>query len=221
MTLSRARGAGTWTAGARKAASTVAFGLLLGIVSAGCGALGSTATPNPACPTGDVRAAGTLPGLEALLPRGMVERPPDTIDSGWNCSPTALGSYVAHGVTKLLFAGATWEQPNGGGIVTAILALQSGPLDAAWVEEFYTAGAVAGKHTGSVKTDRPTYRIAGQVFRIETINDLSLQTVMIWAAGSYVHIVIVATQVSPDAVRADHDERVRIAVEVAAAVSAP
>lgn len=204
--------------GAPRAAATLALGLLLAIVGAGCGSLGATATPNPACPTGDVRAAGSLPGLEALLPKGMIERSPDTVDSGWNCSATALGSYVTHGVTKLLFAGATWEQPNGSGIVTAILSLQSGPLDPAWVEEFYTAGAVAGKRTGAVKTDRPTYRLAGQVFRLETVNDLSLQTVVIWPAGRYVHVVIVATQVSPDAVRADHDDLVRIAVEVAAAV---
>ncbi|MBI2782362.1 MAG: hypothetical protein HYX55_11290 [Chloroflexi bacterium] len=204
--------------GARRAATTLVFGVLLAIVGAGCGALGSAATPNPSCPAGDVRAPGTLPGLEALLPRVMIQRAPDTVDSGWNCTATALGSYVAHGVTKLQFAGATWEQPNGGGIVTAILSLPSGPLDAAWVEEFYTAGAVAGKQTGAVKTDRPTYQVAGQVFRLETINDLSLQTVVIWPAGPYVHVVIVATQVSPDAVRADHDDRVRIAVEVAAGV---
>ena len=199
----------------------LALALVLATVAAGCGVLNPAASPNPACPTGDVRAPHTLPALEALLPRGMIERSPDRIDSGWNCSATALGSYVTHGIQKLDFAGATWEQPNGSGIVTAILGLDSGPLDPAWVEEFYTAGAVAGKHTGNVKTDRPTYSGAGQVFRLETLNDLSLQTVVIWPATPYVHVVIVATQVSPDAVRADHDERVRIAVEVAAAVAVP
>jgi hypothetical protein len=166
-----------------------------------------------------VRAPGALPQLEALLPRGMIERSPDTLNSGWNCSAAALGSYVAHGVSKLGFAGATWDQGNGNATVTAILALDSGPLDAAWVEEFYTAGAVAARHTGDVKTDRPTYDGAGQVFRLETINDLSLQTVVIWPAAPYVHVVIVATTVSPDAVRADHDQRVDIAVQVAAAAS--
>lgn len=200
-------------------AAVLAFGLLVSIVVGGCGAFGQTATPNPECPTGDVRAPGALPQLEALLPRGMIERSPDTLDSGWNCSATALGSYVAHGVSKLAFAGATWDQRNGNGIVIAILALDSGPLDAAWVEEFYTAGAVAARHTGDVKTDRPTYEGAGQVFRLETINDLSLQTVVIWPSAPYVHVVIVATTVSPDAVRADHDQRIDIAVQVAAAAS--
>lgn len=210
-------------AGAGGPATTlaIAFGLLLSVASAGCSLLGPTPSPDPACPTGDVRAAGTLPALEALLPRGMIERSPDSLDSGWNCSATALGSYVAHGIRKLNFAGATWAQRNSNGIVTAILALDTGPLDSAWVEEFYTAGAVAARHTGEVKTDRPTYKGAGPVFRLETINDLSLQTVVIWPAAQYVHVVLVATEVSPDAVRADHDERVRIAVEVAAAVPIP
>lgn len=204
-----------------RGALAIALGLLLSIVTAGCSVLGPTPSPDPACPTGDVRGAGRLPALEALLPRGMIERSPDSLDSGWNCSATALGSYVAHGIRKLNFAGATWAQPNGNGVVTAILALDAGPLDAAWVEEFYTAGAVAARHTGEVKTDRPTYEGAGQVFRLETINDLSLQTVVVWPALPYVHVVIVATEVRPDAVRADHDERVRIAVEVAAAVPIP
>jgi hypothetical protein len=206
-------------ASTRRFAAPVALGLLLSIVVGACGALGPTSTPNPACPTGDVRAAKALPQLEQLLPRGMIERSPTTLDSGWNCSEAALGSYVSHGVSKLDFAGATWDAGNGNGVVTAILALDSGPLDAAWVEEFYTSGAIAGKHTGDVKTDRPTYEGAGHVFRLETINDLSLQTVVIWPAGPYVHLVIVATQVSPDAVRADHDQQVKTAVEVAAAAT--
>lgn len=208
-------------ASARPFAALLALGVWLSIAVGACGALGATATPNPVCPAGDVRAAKTLPRLEALLPLGMIERSPTTLDSGWNCSAVALGSYVVHGVSKLDFAGATWDDGNGNGVVTAILALDSGPLDAAWVEEFYTAGAVAGKHTGNVKTDRPTYPGAGQVFRLETINDLSLQTVVIWPSAPYVHVVIVATTVSPDAVRADHDQRLQIAVEVAAAVPVP
>lgn len=201
--------------------ANLAPALLLSIVVSGCGAFGSAPSANAACPTGDVRAPGTLPKLEALLPLGMIERSPDAKDSGWNCSETALGTYVTHGVTKLDFAGATWSGSNGDGTVVAMLALDTGPLDASWVQEFYTAGAVAAKHTAAVKTDRPRYAGAGQVFRLETINDLSLQTVVIWPARPYVRVVIVATTVSPDAVRADHDARVQAAVEVAAAVPIP
>jgi len=59
------------------------------------------------------------------------------------------------------------------------------------------------------------------VFRLETVNDLSLQTVVIWPAGQLVRVVIVATTIRPDASRAAHDERVAIAVEVAAGVPVP
>jgi hypothetical protein len=204
----------------RRRGAVLVLGLLLSIVAAACGALGPGATPNPACPTGDTRAAKALPELERLLPLGMIERSPTTLDSGWNCAEAALGTFVAHGVSKLNFAGATWDDGNGNGTVSAILALDTGALDAAWVEEFYTAGAVAGRHTGEVKTDRPTYVGAGKVFRLETINDLSLQTIVIWPAGRFVRVVLVATAVSPDAVRADHDQRVQIAVEVSAAAPA-
>lgn len=200
--------------------AALALGLIATVVTAGCGALGG-ASPNPACPNGDVRAAGTFPALESLLPTAIVMRTPNTVDSGYNCTAAALGTYTSHGLAKLRFAGATWDQGNGNGTVIAIMAADTGPLTAAWVEEFYTAGAVAGKHTGNVKTDRPTMSGAGQVFRLETVNDLSLQTVVIWPAGPYVHVVIAATTVAPDASRADHDQRVAIAVEVAAAVPGP
>jgi hypothetical protein len=62
---------------------------------------------------------------------------------------------------------------------------------------------------------------AGEVYRLETLNDLSLQTVVIWPTAPYVHVVIVATQVAPGASREDHDQRVAIAVEVAAGVPIP
>lgn len=201
----------------RRSAVFLALAFLLSIAAGGCGSLSPAATQNAGCPGGDVRAPGTLPQLEQLLPAAMIERAPTTLDSGWNCSEAALGSFVAHGVTKLDFAGATWDEGNGNGTVSAIFALDGGALDKAWVEEFYTAGAVAGRQTGEVKTDRPVYAAAGQVFRLETINDLSLQTVVVWPAERYVRVVIVATAVSPGAVRADHDQRVQVAVEVSAA----
>lgn len=208
------------TARRRRHGAIVALGLLASLALAGCGALG-TASPDPACPNGDVRATGTFPDLEALLPTAIVMRAPDKVDSGYNCTPRALGTYTSHGLEKLRFAGATWDQGNGNGTVVAILAANSGSLDPTWVEEFYTAGAVAGRQTGNVKTNRPTMAGAGVVFRLETVNDLSLQTVVIWPSGPYVRVVIAATTVAPDASRADHDQRVAIAVEVAAAVPVP
>jgi hypothetical protein len=150
----------------------------------------------------------------------MIERSPTTLDSGWNCADASLGSYTAHGIHTIWFAGATWDNGGGDATVAAILASGDGepPLQTAWVEEFYTIGAINGRHTGDVTTTHPTMAGAGNVFRLETLNDLSLQTVVIWPAAPYVRVVIVATTVSPDASRADHEQRVATAVEVAAAV---
>lgn len=208
----------------RLAASAIALLVLLGLIAAGCvGSLGSAVPTALDCPI-DIRASGTFPDLEALLPRGMIERSPDTVDSGANCTNESLGTYRSHGIGELKFAGATWDQGNGNGTVAAILTARpvgQPPLDVTWVEEFYTAGALAGKHTENIKTSRPTMAGAGQVFRLEALNNLSLQTVVIWPAAPYVHVVIVATTVAPDASRADHDARVEMAVEVAAGVPIP
>lgn len=197
--------------------------LLLPGLAAACG---SAVTPTPTALGGaclaDTRAPGRFPDLEALLPRGMIERSPDSVDSGANCTAASLGSYASHGIGELRFAGATWDYGNGDATVAAVV--QTGsigpPLEVAWVEEFYTVGAVNGRHTGEVKTSRPTMGGAGQVFRLETVNDLSLQTVVIWPAGQIVRIVIVATTIGPDASRDAHDQRVEVAVEVAAGAPA-
>ena len=214
--------------GRRLARPNLAIASLV-LVAAACGGPASTSSPNASAAgaadcTADHRAAGALPELEALLPLGMIERSPDSVDSGLNCTSAALGSYVGHGVRELRFAGATWDQGNGDATVAAILATRpvgQPALETAWVEEFYTAGAVAGRHTGDVKTSRPAMRGAGQVFRLEAINNLSLQTVVVWPAAPYTRVVIVATTVEPGASRAEHDQRVEIAVEVAAAVPVP
>ncbi|MEO5703819.1 MAG: hypothetical protein ABIZ52_02145 [Candidatus Limnocylindrales bacterium] len=196
--------------------------LLLTSLTAACGGAPAPTTLGAACLT-DSRAPGAFPHLEALLPRGMIERSPDTVDSGANCTAASLGTYTSHGIDELRFAGATWDYGKGDATVVAIL--EGAPIGPAltlpWVEEFYTVGAVNGRHTGEVKTSRPTMPGAGPVFRLETVNDLSLQTVVIWPAGQLVRVVIVATTIGPDASRAAHDERVGIAVEVAAGVPIP
>jgi hypothetical protein len=187
---------------------------------AACGESASPSVPTGgACATDIPRAPRTFPDLEALLPLGMIEASPTTLDSGANCTRASLASYIGHGVGELRFAGATWDYGGGEATVVAIFTTPAGQpaLEAAWVEEFYTAGAVAGRTIDDVKTTRPVMRGAGQVFRLEVINNLSLQTVVVWPAGPYVRVVIVATNVEPGAARADHDLRVETAVEVAAA----
>lgn len=197
------------------AAAAVAVILGLALALAGCQTSVSPA-PAGACQA-DIRAAGTLPDLEALLPRGMIEAAPTTVDSGLNCTNEALGSYRQHGIREIRFAGATWDYGDGNATVVAVVtSLPVGQplLEAAWVEEFYLAGALSGRQK-DIETSRPNVPGVGTVFRIEALNNLSLQTVVVWPAETYVHVVIVATEVGPDANRADHDERVRIAVEVA------
>jgi FtsP/CotA-like multicopper oxidase with cupredoxin domain len=190
-----------------------------GLVAA-CGPSPGGASPGTAgCPT-DSRAPGALPDLEALLPKGMIERSPDSVDSGVNCTTRSLGTYSGHGVAALGFAGATWNLGRGDATVVAILttAATGPPLQASWVEEFYETGARQSTKTENIEVTRPTMAGAGQVYRLETLNELSLQTVVVWPAGRYVHVVIVATQVAPGASRDDHDRRVGVAVEVAAGV---
>jgi hypothetical protein len=186
----------------------------------GCASQGQpVATPFGACGD-DARAPGAYPELEGRLPTSLGEagKAPDSVDSGRSCSDKALGALRQHGVTELRFAGATWQEGNSDGTVIALLATPDGtaPLQEPWVEEFYEAGAQAGKKTDNIETSRPSFAGAGEVFRVDTLNDLSLQTVVTWQLDGETHVVIVATEVGPGADRAEHDRRVETAVAAAA-----
>ena len=103
------------------------------------------------------------------------------MDSGANCSAGALATYTTHGIRELRFAGATWDGSNGDGTVIALMSTQTPAqpaLQVAWVEEFYTAGAQNATHTENIATTRPSMPGAGLVFRLEALNNLSLQTVV-------------------------------------------
>lgn len=184
-----------------------------------------SASPGPSrlCEA-DVRAPGTVPTLEALLPRGMIEAAPTSVDSGVSCTSESLGYYATQGIGELQFAGATWDYGNGDATVAAVLYARpvgQPALQVGWVEEFYTQGALKGRSIDNIDVSRPDMRGAGKVFRLEAINNLSLQTVVVWPVGEYVKVVIVATTVEPGADREAHDQRVEIAVEVAAGVPIP
>ena len=175
---------------------------------------------NPLGPCGDdARAAGGYPELEALLPETLgLDVPPSRVDSGRSCSDAALGSLKAHGVTELRFAGATWttESSSEGTVIAVLATPQWVPLlREEWVEEFYESGAREGKKTDNIETSRPTIEPAGEVFRLDTINDLSFQTVVTWETQGLFHVVIVATDVAPLKDRATHDAQVVAAVREA------
>lgn len=200
------------------------FALLLalaaGVAVAGCGLVaGPSFSTDGACVV-DGRAPGAYPALEAQIPRTIAGRPATTVDSGRNCSDKALGWFSSnHGVHELRFAGATWDEGNGSGVSIAVLALPDRPLPVTWAEEFYQAGAIAGKHTGNIETSHPTYPGAGTVYRLDTLNDLSFQTVVVWPDGPLARVVIVATQVGPTASKTVHDGRVAEAVGAAVLAS--
>ena len=197
------------------AASRAAVALLVvPLVIAACGAFGPTFSPSGPC-LADGRAPGAYPDLEAQVPKSINGRSATTIDSGRDCSADALGSLASHAVHEVRFAGATWDEGNANGVSIAVLALPDRAFPIAWAEEFYQAGAETGKHTGNIETDRPTYPGAGPVFRLDTLNDLSFQTVVVWPDGSLARVVIVATQVDPNASRAVHDARVAEAIGAA------
>jgi hypothetical protein len=199
---------------------SLAVALLAVVALTGCSPQ-QQAAATPLGPCGDdARATGGYPELEAQLPTTLGEdgRAPDTVDSGRSCSDQALGTLKQHGVTELHFAGATWKEGSSDGTVIAVLATPAGtpPLEEPWVEEFYEAGAERGKKTDNIETSSPTLDGAGEVFRVDTLNDLSLQTVVTWQTGDRTNVVIVATEVTMTADRAEHDRRVALAVEAAA-----
>lgn len=196
--------------------AAVLWAASLALALTGCGAAAEPSGPLGPCGD-DAKSIGGYPVLEAVVPRLLDGKAPDKVDSGRSCSADALGFLTTHGIHELRFAGATWSHGGADATVIAVLATptEQPMLQEAWIEEFYTAGAVAGKHTENTTTTRPVMDGAGQVFRLDTLNDLSLQSVVIWDDRGLIHVVIVATTVSPSASRAVHEQRLIEAVNVA------
>lgn len=189
----------------------LAFGLF---VLSACGSVGASVGPLGACGD-DARGFGAYPDLERLLPTSLDGRAPDRVDSGRSCSATALSTYVRHGIHEVRYAGATWTDGSQDGTVIALFvaAPDQPALDQTWVQEFYETGARASTKTENIEITMPQLGEGGRYWRLETLNDLSLQTVAVWGGDpGVVHVVIVATQVQPGASRAGHDDRVDRAI---------
>lgn len=159
----------------------------------------------------DGRAPGAYPELERLIPATFDAAAPTVLDSGRNCSATALGSLASHQVGELRFAGGQWHRGDRSGVTMAVLSSPTG-LDASWVGEFYETSARLAKHTENVSAG--TTRIGGvDAFRVETLNDqTSFQTVVVWAGAAAIDVVIVASDVNEVGSRAAHDAIVGRAV---------
>lgn len=185
---------------------------------AGCGgATGATFNPSGTCGA-DGKVAGAYPNLEALLPTTFDGKATTSVDSGRNCSDAAIGSLITHDAAGVEFAGATWDLGGGIGVTSALFSLPERELPAAWIAEFYEIGARTAKRTENITTSRPAFPGAEQPYRLDTLNDLSLQSVVTWQDGKVVRVVLVATTVAPGASRAAHDDLVTKAVAATVAV---
>ena len=186
-------------AGARAVGTILVIVLLAGLVAA-CAA----ARFEPSGPCGaDGRAPGAYPGLEAALPTTFRGRAPDKVDSGRNCTPRALATLVAHGVSELRFAGATWDLGSSSGLTLAVF--EAPGLEAGWVSEFYEVGARTAKKTESVEV-KPVALAGGRSgTRIDALNGESYQTVVVWPDGGLVRVALVANFIREIQTKERHD----------------
>lgn len=176
--------------------------LFVGLIATACG--GARFDPSGPCTT-DGRAQGAYPELERLIPDRFDAAAPTVLDSGRNCTATALGSLASHQVGELKFAGGQWHLGDRSGVTMAVLSSPTS-LDAAWVGEFYESSARVARHTENVSAG-PARIGAVDAYRIETLNDqTSFQTVVVWAGKAAIDVVIVASDVHEVGSRAAHDD---------------
>jgi hypothetical protein len=189
--------------------------VLFTLVASACGS--AKFDPSGPC-TSDGRAPGAYPEMERLIPTHFDESAPTVLDSGRNCTPTALASLASHGVGEVRFAGGQWHLGDRSGVTMAVFSSPTG-LDAAWLGEFYESSARVARHTENVSA--VPAQIGGvSAFRVETLNDqTSFQTVVVWAGKDVVDVVIVASDVNEIGSRAAHDQRVDRAVATLAGFS--
>jgi hypothetical protein len=185
----------------------MAFGLVILVV--GCGSSAASFDPVSPCTT-DGRFPGAFSNLESLVPRSLAGRAPDRLDSGRSCTDSALGTLKAHGVAELRFAGGLWEEGTNSG-TTLVVFDSPTPLQADWLGEFYEAGARAGKKTEGIDA-RPMTLDGRTGYRLDTLNDDSYQTVVVWRVAGHVVAALVASSVREVESRAAHERRVSAAL---------
>ena len=179
--------------------------LALAVLLLGCSSSAASFDPASAC-TSDGRFSGAFPDLESLVPRTLAGRAADRLDSGRSCTDAALGTLKLRGVAELRFAGGLWEQGKSSG-TTLVVFGSPAPLEAGWIAEFYEAGARAGKNTDRI--DMAPLNVEGSAgYRLDTLNDDSYQTVVVWPRDGHVVAALVASSVREVATREAHERRV-------------
>jgi hypothetical protein len=169
--------------------------LVLGLI-AGCDR-GASASfdPGGACTT-DGRAAGAYPDLEVKVPTVYMDGPPETLDSGRNCTAANLGALASFGIAEVRFAGATWAF---GGERAAVLAIFNAEgLSAESVAVFYSNSAQGAARTEVLAQSTPA--IAGRAgFRIDTKTGERTQNVVVWPARDKDVVNVVIANDLPEA----------------------
>lgn len=172
--------------------------LLLGaaLVLIGCG-VGAAASfdPNGPC-TVDGKAPGAYPELEAMVPAQYRGTPPETLDSGRNCTAANLGSLASAGIKEVRYAGGTWTFGAERALVIAVF--RADGLDADKLAQFYAAGAAANGRTTITGQATPT--VAGRPgHRLDTTTSERTQTVVTWPSSQPNVVNVVISNDLPDA----------------------
>jgi hypothetical protein len=181
---------------------------LMAILCTACSPGGGT-TSNPAAPcTTDTRLPRAYPELEAMIPATFQGRPPTRLDSGRNCTSQRLGLLAEDGFSEIHFGGGLWELGSRSGVTMAVFFAPG--LTADKVADFYEAGARAASKTENVTRRKPV--LGGTpATQIDTLNDESFQTIVVWQAPQpgVVRIVLVASDVRETNGMAEHRDRVQ------------
>lgn len=177
-----------------RSAPFVLFGLAFVLV--GClPAIAASFDPTGPCIT-DGSAPGGYPDLESRVPQAYRDVPPDTLDSGRNCSGPSLGSLAELGFEELRFAGGTW---GFGAERAVVLAVFTAPgLDAEAIADFYAESARTATRTEILDESAPS--IAGRPGRrLDTKTVERLQSVVVWPASEPDLVNVVITNDLPEA----------------------
>ncbi len=170
--------------------------LALAFLVLACSA-GSTSSfdPTGACAV-DGRTPGAYPDLEALVPTRYQEVPPETLDSGRNCSAGNLGSLASHGISEVRFAGGTWTFGAERAAVLAVFRATGLTADA--LATFYADGARVASRTKVLGASAPMIR-GRPGRRLDTTTGERAQTVVVWPATERDVVNVVITNDLPDA----------------------
>jgi len=201
-----------FSAFARARAVLVSVAAVMALAASACSGTGFD--PSGPCTT-DGRAAGAYPQLEATVPATFRGRGPDRLDSGRNCTPQALATLVAHGVTELRFAGGTWDLGSSSGVTLAVF--DATGLDPSWLAEFYEVGAKTAKNTQEVESRAVTIPNGSPGTRIDALNGESYQSVIVWSDGDRVRVALIASFIRETQTKVAHDAVVTEALQAAMA----